>query len=161
MSWPSTAVTPGTDGCRSSAGVQSANWGMTPQANNHAGASAKMPLLSRRCAAEKSSLRSLNALLSKAFRAFDPIRGGLPPPRAPPPDRESAVSEKRFSKSCGGRRCPLRPPTPCYGFFMVRLMRFFFSSTSRTHTVTTSPTESSWEGCFTRWGSLLMWTSPS
>lgn len=23
-----------------------------------------------------------------------------------------------------GRRCPLRPPHPCYGFFMVRLMRF-------------------------------------
>ena len=44
-----------------------------------------MPLLSRRCAAEKSSLRSLNALPSKAFRAFDPTRGGLPPPRAPPP----------------------------------------------------------------------------
>jgi len=43
-----------------------------------------MPLLSRRCAAEKSSLRSLNALPSKAFRAFDPTRGGLPPPRAPP-----------------------------------------------------------------------------
>jgi len=33
-----------------------------------------MPLLSRRCAAEKSSLRSLNALPSKAFRAFDPMR---------------------------------------------------------------------------------------
>ena len=35
--------------------------------------------------AEKSSLRSLNALSYKAFRAFDPTRGGLPPPRAPPP----------------------------------------------------------------------------
>ena len=45
----------------------------------------KMPLLSRRCAVEKSSLRSLNALPSKAFRAFDPTRGGLPRPRAPPP----------------------------------------------------------------------------
>ncbi len=45
---------------------------------------AKMPLLSRRAAAEKSSLRSLNALSYKAFRAFDPTRGGLPPPRAPP-----------------------------------------------------------------------------
>ena len=83
MSWPSTAVTPGTDGCRSSAGVQSANWGMTPQANNHAGAFAKMPLLSRRCAAEKSSLCSLNAFPCKAFRAFDPTRGGLPPLELP------------------------------------------------------------------------------
>jgi len=45
---------------------------------------AKMPLLSRRAAAEKSSLRSLNALPCKAFRAFDPIRGGLLSPRAPP-----------------------------------------------------------------------------
>ena len=45
----------------------------------------KMPSLSRRSTAEKSSLRSLNALPSKAFRAFDPTRGGLPPPRAPPP----------------------------------------------------------------------------
>jgi len=44
-----------------------------------------MPLLSRRFAAEKASLRSLNALPCKAFRAFDPTRGGLPPPRAPPP----------------------------------------------------------------------------
>jgi len=44
-----------------------------------------MPLLSRRTAAEKSSLRSLKALLCKAFSAFDPTRGGLPPPRAPPP----------------------------------------------------------------------------
>ena len=48
----------------------------------------KMPLLSRRCAVEKSSLRSLNALLCKVFRAFDPTRGGLPPPRAPPPQLE-------------------------------------------------------------------------
>ena len=47
--------------------------------------SLKMPILSHRCAAEKSSLRSLNALPCKAFRAFDPTRGGLPPPRAPPP----------------------------------------------------------------------------
>ena len=46
---------------------------------------AKMPLLLHRCSAQKSSLRSLNALPSKAFRAFDPTRGGLPPPRAPPP----------------------------------------------------------------------------
>ena len=45
----------------------------------------KMPLLSRRSTAEKSSLRSLNALPRKAFRAFDPTRGGLPPPRPPPP----------------------------------------------------------------------------
>ena len=45
----------------------------------------KMPILSHRCAVEKSSLCSLNALLSKAFRAFNPTRGGLPPPRAPPP----------------------------------------------------------------------------
>ena len=35
--------------------------------------------------AEKSSLRSLNALPRKAFRAFDPTRGGLLPPRVPPP----------------------------------------------------------------------------
>ena len=41
-----------------------------------------------------------------------------------------------------------------YGFFMVSEMRFFFSSTSTTQTVITSPTESSSEGCFTRRGSL-------
>ena len=79
--------------------MQSANWGMTPQANNHAGASAKMPLLSRRCAAEKSSLRSLNALPSKAFRAFDPTRGGLPPPRAPPPILGRIRLNRGFSTS--------------------------------------------------------------
>ncbi len=33
-------------------------------------------------------------------------------------------------------------------FRMVREMRFFFSSTSFTHTVTTSPTLSTSEGCF-------------
>ena len=44
----------------------------------------KIPILSRRCAAEKSSLRSLNALPCKAFRAFDPTRGGLPPPSSFP-----------------------------------------------------------------------------
>ena len=46
---------------------------------------AKMPLLLRPAAAQKSSPRSLNALLCKAFRVFDSTRGGLPPPRAPPP----------------------------------------------------------------------------
>ena len=46
---------------------------------------AKMPWLSRRTAAETSSLRSPNALPCKAFGAFDPTRGGLPPPRVPPP----------------------------------------------------------------------------
>ena len=49
---------------------------------------ARMPILSRRRAAGKSSLRSLNALPCKASRAFDPTRGGLPPPRAPPPQLE-------------------------------------------------------------------------
>ena len=60
---------------------------------------AKMPLLSRRCAAEKSSLRSLNALPSKAFRAFDPTRGGLPPPRAPPPTLRRIRLNRGFSTS--------------------------------------------------------------
>ena len=46
---------------------------------------ARAVALARRCAAEKSSLRSRNALLRQAFRAFDSTRGGLPPPRAPPP----------------------------------------------------------------------------
>src|SRR5699024_3917033 len=59
-----------------------------------------MPLLSRRCAAEKSSLRSLNALPSKAFRAFDPTRGGLPPPRAPPPTLGRIRLNRGFSTSC-------------------------------------------------------------
>ena len=60
----------------------------------------KMPLLSRRCAVEKSSLRSLNALPSKAFRAFDPTRGGLPPPRAPPPILGRIRLNRGFSTSC-------------------------------------------------------------
>ena len=47
--------------------------------------SLKMPILSHRCAAEKSSLRSLNALPCKAFRAFDPIRGGRLPLGLPRP----------------------------------------------------------------------------
>ena len=59
----------------------------------------KMPLLSRRCAVEKSSLRSLNALPSKAFRAFDPTRGGLPPPRAPPPQLERIYLNRGFLTS--------------------------------------------------------------
>ena len=59
----------------------------------------KMPLLSRRCAAEKSSLRSLNALPCKAFRAFDPTRGGLPPPRAPPPTLRRIRLNRGFSTS--------------------------------------------------------------
>ena len=46
-----------------------------------------MPLLSRRHAAQKSSLCSPEAPHSGAPGAFDPTRGGLPPPRAPPPDR--------------------------------------------------------------------------
>ena len=62
-----------------------------------------MPLLSRRCAAEKSSLRSLNALPSKAFRAFDPTRGGLPPPRAPPPTLGRIRLNRGFSTSCKGQ----------------------------------------------------------
>ncbi len=63
---------------------------------------AKMPLLSRRCAAEKSSLRSLNALPSKAFRAFDPTRGGLPPPRAPPSILGRIRLNRGFSTSRAG-----------------------------------------------------------
>ena len=59
----------------------------------------KMPLLSRRCAAGKSSLRSLNALPCKAFRAFDPTRGGLPPPRAPPPTLGRIRLNRGFSTS--------------------------------------------------------------
>ena len=59
----------------------------------------KMPILSHRCAVEKSSLCSLNALLSKAFRAFDPIRGGLPPPRAPPPQLEKIPLYRGFLTS--------------------------------------------------------------
>src|SRR5699024_7584868 len=65
----------------------------------------KMPLLSRRRAAEKSSLRSLNALPCKAFRAFDPTRGGLPPPRAPPPTLGRIRLNRGFSTSCGARLC--------------------------------------------------------
>ena len=61
--------------------------------------SLKMPILSHRCAAEKSSLRSLNALPSKAFRAFDSTRGGLPPPRAPPPQLEKIPLYRGFLTS--------------------------------------------------------------
>ena len=34
-----------------------------------------------------------------------------------------------------------------FACFMERLMRFFFSSTSRTTTFTTSPTDTASEGC--------------
>ena len=61
--------------------------------------SLKMPILSHRCAAEKSSLRSLNALPCKAFRAFDPTRGGLPPPRAPPPKLRRILLNRGFLTS--------------------------------------------------------------
>ena len=44
-----------------------------------------MPLLLHRTAAQKSALRVPEALHSKAPGAFDPIRGGRLPPRAPPP----------------------------------------------------------------------------
>ncbi len=45
---------------------------------------------------------------------------------------------------------------------MVREIRFFFSSTSFTHTVTTSPTLKTSEGCLmNRLQIWLMWTSPS
>ena len=58
----------------------------------------KMPLLSRRTAAEKSSLRSLNALLRKAFRTFDPTRGGLPPLELPRPNWGEFCSTEVFDK---------------------------------------------------------------
>ena len=60
---------------------------------------AKMPLLLRPAAAQKSSLRSLNALLCKAFRAFNPTRGGLPPPRAPPPKLRRVLLNSVFLTS--------------------------------------------------------------
>ena len=50
---------------------------------------------------KKSSLRSLNALPCKAFRAFDSTRGGLPPPRAPPPQLERIHLYTGFLTSCG------------------------------------------------------------
>ena len=43
----------------------------------------KMPILSHRCAVEKSSLCSLNALLSKAFRALIPLEAGCRPLELP------------------------------------------------------------------------------
>ena len=78
---------------------------------------AKMPLLFRRAAAEKFSLRSPNALPCKAFGAFDPTlrspnalpckafgafdptRGGLPPPRAPPPKLRRVLLNSGFLTS--------------------------------------------------------------
>src|SRR5699024_5057896 len=78
-----------------------------------------MPILSRRCAAEKSSLRSLNALPSKAFRAFDPTRGGLPPPRAPPPQLERIHLYRGFGENCKYPGAPL-----------LRSARIFFISYS-------------------------------
>jgi len=60
---------------------------------------AKMPLLLRRCSAQKSLLRSLNTLPSKAFRAFDPTRGGRLPPRAPPPILGRIRLNRGFSTS--------------------------------------------------------------
>ena len=86
-----------------------------------------MPLLSRRCAAEKSSLRSLNALPRKAFRAFDPTRGGLPPPRAPrraaapsssPANTRADSSEQRFfDKLKGGPGPPFTRPNKAHPLF--------------------------------------------
>ena len=60
------------------------------------------------------------------------------------------------------RRGPTRPVQP-FGFFMVREIRFFFSSTSSTQTVTMSPTAHTSEGCCTRRPSRSweMCTSPS
>ena len=77
-----------------------------------------MPLLSRRCAAEKSSLRSLNALPSKVFRTFDPTRGGLPPPRAPPANTRADSSEQRFfDKLKGGPGPPFTRPNKAHPLF--------------------------------------------
>ena len=69
------------------------------------GQPAKMPLLSRRTAAQKSSLRSPKALHSKAFGAFVPTRGGRLPPRAPPPRYSPILFNRGFSTRFG------RPPS--------------------------------------------------
>src|SRR5699024_12468858 len=59
-----------------------------------------MPLLLRRCSAQKSSLRLPEALHSKASGAFDPIRGGRLPPRAPPPQLKRIHLIRGFLTSC-------------------------------------------------------------
>ena len=67
----------------------------------------KMPLLSRRTAAQKSSLRSPEALHSKASGAFDSTRGGRLPPRAPPPRHRRILFNRGFrhaeAPAIGGR----------------------------------------------------------
>ena len=60
-------------------------WDQMPRKTCCARLPARARGLLRRCAAQKSSLCSPNTLPCKAFGAFDPTRGGLPPPRAPPP----------------------------------------------------------------------------
>ena len=74
--------------------------------------------------------------------------------------------EKTPTRSAGapfskGALASLQNMRQAHGFFIVKEIRFFFSSTSTTQTVTTSPTDSSSEGWRTRRGSLEMCTSPS
>ena len=57
-----------------------------------------MPLLLRRTAAQKSSLRSPEAMHGKASGTFDPIRGGRLPPRAPPPKLRRMLFNRRVSR---------------------------------------------------------------
>ena len=83
-----------------------------------------MPLLLRRTAAQKSALRLPGALLCKAPGAFDPIRGGLPPPRAPPPRPRRILFRTGFLRCWRGRFGVLQPPAPPASFV-------FFSPVSR------------------------------
>ena len=73
-----------------------------------------MPLLSRRCTAEKSSLCSLNALPCKAFRAFDPSirshsRRAAAPSSSPANTRADSSEQRFFDKlkaaGCAGGLC--------------------------------------------------------
>ena len=67
-----------------------------------------MPLRSRRTAAQTSSLRSPEALHSKASGAFDPTRGGRLLPRAPPPRHSPILFSRGFRHAEGrpdGRPC--------------------------------------------------------
>ena len=84
-----------------------------------------IPLLFRPARAEKSSLCSPPPLLCKGGGGYDLTRGGLPPPRAPPPDPEPSFSEKEGPTSWPTEYmhlftidlCPLRRNLPVFNIF--------------------------------------------
>ena len=77
-----------------------------------------IPWLFRPARAEKSSLCSPPPLLCKGGGGYDLTRGGLPPPRAPPPDPEPSFSEKEGPTSWAAERT-------CFQYFLPQLRTFW------------------------------------